>query len=117
MLPLIARYNHLRKVEITANMMPGISQGDAIQKSLEMARLCREELGLPESYRIVQMGNAKAMEQTMGSLWDALVLGFLVAYMILGIQFNSFCIPSRFWRRFLSDSPEPWQPFGGLGTH
>ena len=93
MLPLIARYNHLRKVEITANMVPGISQGDAIQKSLEMARLCREELGLPESYRIVQMGNAKAMEQTMGSLWDALVLGFLVAYMILGIQFNSFLHP------------------------
>src|SRR3954447_11249314 len=48
---------------------------------------------LPGSYRIVPMGNAQAMEDTINSMWAALALGFLVAYMILGVQFNSFVHP------------------------
>lgn len=92
-LPLINRYNHLRKVEITANMAPGVSQGEAIRMSREIAEQVRVEMELPESYRIVQLGNAKAMQQTIESMWRSLLFGFLVAYMILGIQFNSFVHP------------------------
>src|SRR5215216_7839420 len=50
-------------------------------------------MGLPESYRIVPMGNAQAMQQTLDSMWAALALGFVVAAMILGVQFNSFMHP------------------------
>src|SRR5205823_14700761 len=57
-LPVINRYNHLRKVELTANMAPGVSQGEAIARSSEIADQVREEMGLPPSYRIVQLGNA-----------------------------------------------------------
>jgi multidrug efflux pump subunit AcrB len=92
-LPLINRYNHLRKVELTANMGPGISQGEAIARAHEITEQVREEMGLPESYHIVIMGNAQAMNDTINSLWAALALGFVVATMILGVQFNSFVHP------------------------
>jgi len=92
-LPIINRYNHLRKVELTANMAPGTSQGEAIQKSLALAEQVRDEMGLPPSYRFVQLGNAQAMAETIDSLWGCLVLGFVVAAMILGVQFNSFVHP------------------------
>jgi HAE1 family hydrophobic/amphiphilic exporter-1 len=92
-LPVINRYNHLRKVELTANMAPGVSQGEAISRCREIAEEVRDEMGLPPSYRIVQLGNAQAMAQTLDSLWVCLGLGFVVAAMILGAQFNSFVHP------------------------
>ncbi|HMF14728.1 MAG TPA: efflux RND transporter permease subunit, partial [Gemmataceae bacterium] len=92
-LPVINRYNHLRKVEITANMAPGVSQGEAIARCHDIAEEVRDEMELPPSYRIVQLGNAQAMKDTLTSLWWALALGFVVAGMILGVQFNSFVHP------------------------
>src|SRR5262249_61446308 len=59
----------------------------------EIAEEVREEMGLPASYRIVQLGNAQAMKETLDSMWGALALGFVVAAMILGVQFNSFVHP------------------------
>jgi multidrug efflux pump subunit AcrB len=92
-LPVIPRLNHLRKVELSANMAPGVSQGEAISRTADLAETVRAELGLPATYRFVQLGNAKAMAQTIDSLWYALALGFVVAAMILGVQFNSFVHP------------------------
>lgn len=92
-LPVINRYNHLRKVELTANMAPGVDQGEAITRCREIAEAVREEMGLPTSYRIVQLGNAQAMQDTIDSLWWGMALGFVVAAMILGVQFNSFVHP------------------------
>lgn len=92
-LPIINRYNHRRKVEITANMAPGVSQGEAIARAFEIAEQVREEMDLPASYTLVRLGNAQAMQETMDSLWWSLGLGFVVAYMILGVQFNSFVHP------------------------
>jgi HAE1 family hydrophobic/amphiphilic exporter-1 len=92
-LPQLYRYNHLRKVELTANMGPGISQGEGIARAWAIANEVREEMSLPESYRIVPLGNAQAMAETLHSMWGALALGFVVAYMILGVQFNSFVHP------------------------
>jgi multidrug efflux pump subunit AcrB len=98
-LPQINRYNHLRKVELTANVAAvgpdgrPVSQGDAFHRCLEIAEGEREAMGLPPSYRIVPMGNAQAMKETLDSMWAALALGFVVAYMILGVQFNSFVHP------------------------
>ncbi len=92
-LPVINRYNHMRKIELTANMAEGVSQGEAIARSRELTEAVREEMGLPPTYRIVQMGNAQAMQETIDSLWWSLALGFVVAMMILGVQFNSFVHP------------------------
>jgi HAE1 family hydrophobic/amphiphilic exporter-1 len=87
-LPVVNRYNHQRKVEITANMAPGVSQGVAIARCREIA----EEI-LPPGYRIVPLGNSQAMQQTLTSLAFALGLGVVIAYMVLGVQFNSFLHP------------------------
>jgi multidrug efflux pump subunit AcrB len=87
-LPVINRYNHQRKVEITANMAPGVSQGVSIARCQEIA-----EGILPPEYKIVPLGNAQAMQQTLSSLGFALGLGVVIAYMVLGVQFNSFLHP------------------------
>src|SRR5207247_651436 len=73
---------------------PGKSQGEAFARCIEIAEEERENMELPTSYRIVPMGNAQAMSQTLNSMWAALALGFVVAYMILGVQFNSFVHPA-----------------------
>ncbi|QEL13216.1 efflux RND transporter permease subunit [Limnoglobus roseus] len=92
-LPTVHRYNHQRKVELTANMAPGTSQGEAISRSLQIAEQVRDEMGLSENYRFVPLGNASAMATTMSSMWGCLTLGFVFAYMILGVQFKSFVHP------------------------
>ncbi|MCI0459388.1 MAG: efflux RND transporter permease subunit, partial [Gemmataceae bacterium] len=92
-LPTINRYNHLRRVQITANLGVGVSQGEAVARCQQLAEEVRERMELPPSYRVVQLGNAQAMQDTINSLWWALILGFVVAYMILGVQFNSFVHP------------------------
>jgi HAE1 family hydrophobic/amphiphilic exporter-1 len=44
-------------------------------------------------FDVVELGNAQAMHETIQSLVFALVLGIVIAYMILGVQFNSFVHP------------------------
>ncbi|MFM7150476.1 MAG: efflux RND transporter permease subunit, partial [Gemmataceae bacterium] len=65
----------------------------AFARCVEIAEEERQAMELPPSYRIVPLGNAQAMQQTLASMWAALALGFVVAYMILGVQFNSFIHP------------------------
>jgi multidrug efflux pump subunit AcrB len=88
-LPVINRYNHQRKIEITARPAAGVSQGEAIAQCRAIA-----ERHLPsDKFSMVELGNAQAMQETMQSLIFALVLGIVIAYMILGVQFNSFYHP------------------------
>ena len=56
-----------------------------------MQQIIKEEMGEAGTY--VEMGNAKAMRDTMRNLIWALLLGIVIAYMILGVQFNSFVHP------------------------
>jgi multidrug efflux pump subunit AcrB len=87
-LPVINRFNHQRKIEVTANPAPGVSQGEAIG---EVEKIIKEVMGEDGTY--VEMGNARAMRETINSLIFALVMGIIIAYMILGVQFNSFIHP------------------------
>jgi multidrug efflux pump subunit AcrB len=88
-LPVINRYNHQRKIEITASPGPDISQGEAIAKCREITQSILPE----EQFTVKELGNAQAMRDTIRSLVMALVMGILIAYMILGVQFNSFVHP------------------------
>ncbi|HMO36126.1 MAG TPA: efflux RND transporter permease subunit, partial [Gemmatales bacterium] len=88
-LPVIHRYAYQRKIEITANPAPGVSQGTALEA-------CREIMLRhlpPEEGSVVELGNSLAMRETIQSLVFALILGIIVAYMILGVQFASFIHP------------------------
>lgn len=88
-LPVIHRFAYQRKIEITANPSPGISQGNALEA-------CRAIMlkHLPQAEgNVVELGNSLAMRETIRSLVFALMLGIIVAYMILGVQFASFIHP------------------------
>jgi HAE1 family hydrophobic/amphiphilic exporter-1 len=88
-LPVINRYNHQRKIEITASPAGEVSQGEAIARCQQIL----DEVLPKDQYTTKELGNAEAMHETIRSLVFALVMGIIIAYMILGVQFNSFIHP------------------------
>lgn len=85
----IARSNRQRAITVTANMKPGISQQQAMQKVEEISKKILEP-----GYMISQGGSSKTFKETFQSLIFALVLGLAVAYMVLASQFNSYIDPA-----------------------
>jgi multidrug efflux pump subunit AcrB len=84
----ITRRDRDRAIGIFANVTPGKSQSDALDAVKKIA----EEV-LPEGYRVVFSGSAKVFKESFSSLFFALWLGIIVAYMILASQFNSYIHP------------------------
>lgn len=84
----ISRVNRQRAITVTANLKPGISQ----QSALDFVFKKSKEI-LEPGYMVEQNGSSKTMKETFQSLIFALVLGFLVAYMVLAAQFNSYIDP------------------------
>ena len=84
----ITRYNRERAVGFFGSFKPGSSQADVLATIQKTAH----EL-LPEGYHLTLSGNSLAFGDSFRSLFGALVLGILVAYMILASQFNSFLHP------------------------
>ena len=84
----ITRYNRERAITISANIAPGRSQADVISSIEKMATSV-----LPQGYHIEFTGSSETFRESFDSLMLALVLGIIVAYMILGSQFNSFIHP------------------------
>jgi len=93
-LPVVNRFKHQRAIRITANPAEGVSQGEAIAKSQEIVNEVlesRKQKGT--EFEMVELGNAEAMRSTISSLIFALIMGIVIAYGILGIQFASFVHP------------------------
>lgn len=84
----ISRYNRERAVTMFANIMPGKSQGEAMDYVQQVSK----EL-MPTGYHIELTGSSQAFQESFQSLALALVLGIFVAYLVLGAQFNSFIHP------------------------
>jgi len=84
----IVRRNRERAITVTASVLPGRTQAQCLEAVEGIARS-----SLPEGYRIVFSGSAQTYRQSFESLLFALWLGIVVAYMILGSQFNSFAHP------------------------
>jgi HAE1 family hydrophobic/amphiphilic exporter-1 len=84
----IYRENRERSVHVTANIAPGKSQAEA----LAVAEKITKEI-LPPGYRMIPSGAAQTFRESFQELLFALVLGIVIAYMILGAQFNSFLHP------------------------
>jgi HAE1 family hydrophobic/amphiphilic exporter-1 len=87
-LQTITRRDRERAITIFANVLPGVSQDDAIDRSLATARKI-----LPDGYRAIPSGNSQAFAESFQSLWFAFGLGLVVAYMVLATQFNAFSHP------------------------
>ncbi len=87
-LQAINRRNRERAITVTASILPGHTQSEALQEVQAIAKGL-----LPADYRIVLSGSAQTQQESFQSLLFALWLGVLVAYMILASQFNSFAHP------------------------
>lgn len=83
----ISRKNRERAISVFASLAPGVSQGEALKEIETIGK------SLPAGYRVAFSGSAETFQESIDSLMTALLLGILVAYMVLGSQFNSFVHP------------------------
>ncbi len=84
----VQRENRERSVTVFGNVAPGKSQSEALAAAHRIAKEV-----LPDGYRLATTGNAQQFEESFNELIMALLLGIVIAYMILGAQFNSFVHP------------------------
>lgn len=84
----ITRRDRERAIGIYSNLGEGVSQAVALK---EAKRVASEVL--PENYRVVFSGSAETFVKSFRSLLFVLYLGIIVAYMVLGTQYNSFVHP------------------------
>ncbi len=86
-LQAITRRDRDRAITVFANVAPGHSQDEAIQVV--------EQLGkqVPPDVFVKLGGQSVTFRESFDSLWVALGLGILIAYMVLASQFNSLLHP------------------------
>ncbi len=84
----ISRKNRERAITIFGNIGEGLSQQETLDKAQEISKAV-----LGEDYSFHLGGSAEEMQKSFMSLIFALVMGFVIAYMILASQFNSFIDP------------------------
>ncbi len=84
----INRVNRQRTVGVFGNLAKGKGQGQVLARAEAIAKEV-----LPSGYTLSLEGSAAGLNDSFRNLTVALVLGLLVAYMILAVQFNSFVHP------------------------
>lgn len=84
----ITRLDRQRAIAVFGNLAPGQSQSDVLAKTTKIAK----EI-LPTGYSFNLEGASAGFASSFQSLYSAMLIGILVAYMILAIQFNSFIHP------------------------
>lgn len=84
----INRLNRQRTIGVFGNLAPEIGQARALERAGELAR----EI-LPKGYGFSLEGTAAGLNESFRNLAYALIIGIVVAYMVLAIQFNSFILP------------------------
>ena len=84
----ISRDMRERAIKMYANVLPGKSQGEALDTIQKLGKQL-----LPDGYKVVLSGSAQTFVDSFKSLFLVLIIGIFVAYMVLGTQFNSFVHP------------------------
>jgi multidrug efflux pump subunit AcrB len=84
----ITRLDRQRSIAVYGNLAPGKAQGQALSNAERIAK----EI-LPDGYSFHLEGASAGLAESFKSLGGALVMGILVAFMILAVQFNSFVHP------------------------
>lgn len=84
----INRRSRQRAVTVFSGVAPGKSQGEALESVREIV-----QRHLPPGYSLIESGSAETYNEAFTSLIFALAMGILIAYMVLGTQFNSFIDP------------------------
>jgi hydrophobe/amphiphile efflux-1 (HAE1) family protein len=84
----ITRINRQRAVGVFGQLAPGKSQAGVMERARELSLKV-----LPDGYSFSLEGSSAGLAESFRSLTVALLMGILVAYMILAVQFNSFVHP------------------------
>lgn len=84
----ISRVNRQRAISVSGNLGKGQSQSVVLKKAGEIANKI-----LPAGYSFAFEGASAGFSESFKSLTTALLVGILVAYLILAVQFNSFIHP------------------------
>lgn len=84
----INRINRRRSISVYGNIAPGQGQAKVLARTEEILK----EI-LPPGYSYSFEGAAAGFAEAFGSLFTAMAVGILVAYLILAVQFNSFVHP------------------------
>lgn len=84
----ITRINRQRAVGVFGQLTEGQSQARVVARAEQIANEV-----LPDGYSFSLDGSAAGLAESFKSLTTALLMGILVAYMVLAIQFNSFVQP------------------------
>lgn len=84
----ISRKNRERAISIFGNVGEGLSQQESLSKAEEVAKSV-----MGEGYNFRLSGSAEEFMKSFVGLMVAMLLGFVVAYMVLASQFNSFVDP------------------------
>lgn len=84
----ISRINRQRAMSVFGNLAAGQSQSKVLERAREIAK----EI-LPSGYSFALEGASAGFSESFKSLFNALMIGIVVAYLILAVQFNSFIHP------------------------
>ena len=82
------RYNRVRSITITSNVMPGYPMGQAVEDIEQMTR----DL-LPDHARIGWRGEAEELKESGSLIYLSFGLALLVVFLVLAAQFESFIHP------------------------
>jgi hydrophobic/amphiphilic exporter-1 (mainly G- bacteria), HAE1 family len=84
----ISRQDLSREVQLTANL-DGVPLGTAVEK----LRAAAAKIQMAPGYKVVFGGDAEAMEESFGYMFESLLLAIIFVYLILAAQFESFIDP------------------------
>ena len=84
----ITREMRERAINIYANA----ATGQSLDQVMEFARKTAKDV-LPDGYRLVEIGASKDVIEAFESFIFTLVMGLVISYMVLAVQFNSFVHP------------------------
>jgi len=78
--------------ERAINMYANTATGVSLDKAMDFAHRTAQEI-LPEGYHLAETGASKDVTDSFRSFFFTLVLGLVISYMVLAVQFNSFIHP------------------------
>ncbi|MCW0234202.1 MAG: efflux RND transporter permease subunit [Ferrovibrio sp.] len=84
----LTRMSQLRAADITANVAPGYSEGEALAQLEEAARKV-----LPANVQIDYNGQSREFKQAAGDIYFTFILALMFIYLVLAAQFESFIDP------------------------
>ncbi len=84
----LTRMSQLRAADITANVAPGYSEGQALEQLEAAARKV-----IPKNVQIAYNGQSREFKQASGDIYFTFILALAFIYLVLAAQFESFIDP------------------------